>query len=365
MRFIDEFRNKNLIQKTAKSLSAILPERNLNIMEVCGTHTQSFFRFGLDKILPANLKLIAGPGCPVCVSSQEYIDRAVNLAGREDTIILTFGDMLRIPGTKSSLEKEKTRFGNVRVVYSAFDSLKVARLNPEKKIVFLAVGFETTAPTIALTILSAKKENLKNIFFYSSLKLIPPAMEHLLQDKRLNLDGFLCPGHVSAIIGTKAYEFIPKRYKIGCCVAGFEPLDILEGLYLILRQIIKNKPTVANQYTRVVTKQGNQKAQKVLERVFEVADSNWRGFGKIPESGLKIRKEFSEFDAQREFQLSSELRVRSSGVKTKCKCADVLKGLISPRECPLFSKACTPDNPIGPCMVSTEGACNAYYKYKR
>jgi hydrogenase expression/formation protein HypD len=365
MKYVDEFRNKNLVQKAAENIRAIAPEKNINIMEVCGTHTQSFFRFGLDKMLPSQLRLIAGPGCPVCVSSQKYIDDAIKLASHKDAIVLTFGDMLRIPGTRSTLEKEKAKFGNVRVVYSAFDSLKVARLNLDKKIVFLAVGFETTAPTIALTILAAKKQNLKNLFFYSSLKLIPPAMRHLLQDRRLNLDGFLCPGHVSAIIGTKSYEFIPKRYKIGCCVAGFEPLDILEGLYLLLQQIVKNKPAVENQYARVVTKQGNPKAQKVIEQVFEISDSHWRGFGNIPKSGLKIRNEFSEFDAQKLFRLDSELRAQSLELKTKCRCADVLKGLISPPECPLFLRACTPDNPVGPCMVSSEGACNAYYKYKR
>ena len=365
MRYVDEFRSKKLIQKAAGKIKAAMPARNLNIMEVCGTHTQSFFRFGLDKILPPNLRLIAGPGCPVCVSSQRYIDGAIELAGHKDTILLTFGDMLRIPGSRSSLEKEKARFGNVRVVYSAFDSIKIAKLNPDKRVVFLAVGFETTAPTIALSILAAKKEKLKNIFFYASLKLIPPAMEYLLRDKRLNLDGFLCPGHVSAVIGTKPYEFIPKRYKIPCCVTGFEPLDVLEGIYLLIDQIVKNNPKVANQYSRVVARGGNPKAVGIMNKVFVQDTASWRGFGNISKSGLKIRKEYSAFDAQKVFQLSSELGAWSSKVKTKCKCGDVLKGLISPAQCPLFAKTCTPDNPIGPCMVSQEGACNAYYRYKK
>ena len=362
MKYIDEFRNKNLIKGIAGKIREIAPRYKINIMEVCGTHTQAFFRFGLDKILPDNLRLISGPGCPVCVSTQEYIDNAISLARNKDVIILTFGDMLRIPGTYSTLEKERASFGNVRVVYSALDSLKVAKLNPGKKVVFLAVGFETTAPTIALSIISAKKVNLENLFFLSSLKLIPAAMEHLLRDESLNLHGFLCPGHVSAIIGTRPYEFIPSRYKIGCCIAGFEPLDILEGIYFLIRQIITKSPRVKNQYVRVVTREGNPKAKSIISEVFELSGASWRGLGKIPESGLAIKKKFSRFDAEKEFGLKSSVRQRQHA--TRCRCADILKGLISPSDCPLFSKACSPDNPVGPCMVSSEGACNAYYKYR-
>ena len=360
MKYVDEFRSKKPIDALARQIKKIAPAVDLNFMEVCGTHTQSFFRFGLDKILPQNIRLISGPGCPVCVSSQGYIDQAIKLAGIKDAIILSFGDMLRVPGSGSSLEREKAKTGNIRVIYSPLDALNVARLNPDKKVIFLAVGFETTAPTIALTILSAKKQNLDNLFFYSSLKLIPPAMEYLLKDKRLNLDGFLCPGHVSAIIGTKAYEFIPKRYKIACCVAGFEPLDILGGIYLLLLQIKKKSPQVQNEYARVVTREGNLKAAQVTKRVFETSDVFWRGLGNIADSALKIRKEFSQFDAERFFSIKTHDAQHS----TKCRCGDVLKGLISPPDCPLFAKACIPDSPIGPCMVSTEGACNAYFKFK-
>lgn len=362
MKYVDEFRNKNLIGGISEKIRKIALKDKINIMEVCGTHTQAFFRFGLNKILPNSLRLLSGPGCPVCVSSQEYIDDAVRLAGHKDVIILTFGDMLRIPGSNSTLEKERARFGNVRVVYSALDSLKVARLNPGKKVIFLAVGFETTAPTIALTILSARKENVKNLFFFSSLKLIPAAMNYLVQDKRLNLHGFLCPGHVSAIIGTKPYEFIPQRYKIGCCIAGFEPLDILEAIYFLIRQILSNRPRVENQYTRVVTRQGNPKAREIIAEVFTVHDAYWRGLGRIPQSGLTLKKEFYKFDAKKVFGLRHV--VRNVGRTTQCRCADVLKGLISPLDCPLFSKVCSPENPVGPCMVSNEGSCNAYYKYK-
>lgn len=364
MKYIDEFRNINLIKKVLRKIKEIAPKHNINIMEVCGTHTQSFFRFGLDKLLPQNIRLIAGPGCPVCVSPTEYIDTAIKLAQSKENIIVTFGDMLRVPGSRSTLEKERSVHGNVRVVYSGLESIAVAKNNPDKNVIFLAVGFETTAPTIGLSILSARKQNIKNLFFYSSLKLIPPAMEYLVKDKRLNLRGFLCPGHVSAVIGTKPYEFIPRKYGIGCCVTGFEPLDILEGVYLIIRQIVREKPRVENQYNRVVTRSGNIKAQNILRRVFRTEDASWRGLGIIPGSGLKIRNEFGQLDAEKRFPFSSKPSVLSRKLKG-CRCADILKGIISPKDCPLFSKVCRTDNPVGPCMVSSEGACNAYYRYKR
>lgn len=362
MKYVDEFRNPRLVEKISAKISSINPGDKINIMEVCGTHTQNFYRFGLDDLLPKNIRLISGPGCPVCVSPQRYIDSAIELAKNQNVIIVTFGDMLRIPGRVSSLEKEKTKFGNVQVAYSPLDALAIARKNPEKRIVFLAVGFETTAPAIALTILSAKKEKLKNIFFFSSLKLIPPAMRYLLSDKRLKVDGFLCPGHVSAIIGTKDYEFIPRKYKTPCCIAGFEPVDILEGICVILEQIIMNKPYVANQYTRIVTKAGNIRAKRIINRVFRISDSDWRGFGIIPDSGLELGEEFSAFDARRAFSISDK-QVKTKAAN-RCRCVDVLKGIILPPACVLFAKVCNPDNPIGPCMVSGEGACNAYYRYR-
>lgn len=362
MRYINEFRNKGLIKKISDKIKEITPAGNINIMEVCGTHTQAFFRFSLDKLLPSNLKLISGPGCPVCVSSQEYIDTAIEFSRKKDTIILTFGDMLRVPGSKSTLEKEGAIRGNIKVVYSALDSLKIAQENPSKKVIFLAIGFETTAPTIALSIILTKRKNLKNLFFFSSLKLIPPAMDYLVKDKRLNLSGFLCPGHVSTIIGTKPYEFIPKRYKIGCCIAGFEPLDILEGIYFLIQQIIEEKPAVINQYIRAVTRNGNIRAKNLIFKVFKVSDAIWRGLGKIPQSGLKIKDGFKRFDAEKVFLLN-EKRYAISNKRAQCRCADILKGLISPPDCSLFYKACSPDNPFGPCMVSSEGACNVYYKY--
>lgn len=364
MKYVDEFRNVRLIRRAAEEIKNLMPAGEIRIMEVCGTHTQNFFRFGLDELLPPDLKLISGPGCPVCVSAQNYIDQAIRYSRLENTIIATFGDMLRVPGTVSSLEQERARGSDVRMVYSPLDALEFARRNKKMKIIFLAVGFETTAPTVALSIMQAEKEKLNNLFFFSSLKLIPAAIRHLLKGERLNLSGFLCPGHVSAIIGSGAYGFIPAKFKIGCCVTGFEPLDILEGIYLLLKQIVRKKPFVANQYMRVVRKQGNPVAEKIIARVFHPAQAEWRGLGLIPASGLKIRDRFSKFDA--EIVLPVKSGIKSINKKLNlCRCGEVLKGLISPVECKLFGKSCDPQHPLGPCMISLEGSCNAYYKYKR
>jgi hydrogenase expression/formation protein HypD len=364
MRYVDEFRRASLVDRVAQGIHKIAPKENLNIMEVCGTHTQNFFRFGLDKLLPQNLHFISGPGCPVCVSHQEYMDQAIAYTQDKNIILVTFGDMLRVPGTRSSLEKERAKRGNVFVVYSALDALTFARRYPHKKVVFLAVGFETTASTIALSIRQSGKEKLNNLFFFSSLKTIPQAMQYLVQDKRLNLSGFLCPGHVSTIIGTRPYDFIPQRYGVGCCIAGFEPLDILEGIYFLLRQILKKTPRVENQYKRAVTRNGNLKAQKIISQVFEQNDAYWRGLGRIPKSGLKIKNKFSQFDAQKMLPLRVNPAVPTRKQK-KCHCAEVIKGLINPDDCALFKKICSPENPYGPCMVSAEGTCHSYYKYKK
>ena len=369
MKYVDEFRNIKLAKRAIKKIAEITPrDRQLNFMEVCGTHTQSFYRFGLDKLLPANLKLIAGPGCPVCVSPPEYIDAAISLAQEKEVILLTFGDMLRVPGGSSSLEKERAKGADVRILYSPLDALNIAKDNPAKRVIFLAVGFETTAGAIALSILSAKKSKLKNLSFFSSLKLIPPAMDYLLSDRRTNLQGFLCPGHVSAIIGAKAYEPVVRKYNIGCCVTGFEPLDILEGIYLLLRQIKNKTCRVDNQYNRVVANSGNRRAQAIIKKVFRVSGADWRGIGQIPKSGLQIKKDLSWLDAGERFRGIYKSKAQSKKITVKeklCRCGDVLKGLISPGGCPLFRRTCTPEDPIGPCMVSSEGACNAFYKYSR
>ena len=362
MKYIDEFRNQRLINSLSRSIKLATPEKPINIMEVCGTHTRSFFRFGLRKLLPPNLRLISGPGCPVCVSSQDYIDTAVGYAALKDVIIASFGDMLNVPGTSSTLEKERSKGRDIRIVYSPWDALRLAGENSSKKVIFLAVGFETTAPAIGLTILKAKEERINNLFFFSSLKLIIPAMECLINDPRLKIDGFLCPGHVSVIIGSGPYSFIPKKYGVGCCIAGFEPLDVMEGMYFLIKQIKEKKPGVANQYSRVVKKNGNLAARKIIAKVFKTAPENWRGLGMMPASGLEIRKEFSRFDAA--VALPIKVKKLQNLKLKKCRCGDVLKGLIRPPQCPLFSRSCTPAEPFGPCMVSSEGTCNVYYQYQ-
>jgi hydrogenase expression/formation protein HypD len=277
MKYIDEFRNKKLAVKISRKIRSFAPAEEVKIMEVCGSHTQSFCRFGLDKLLPESIKFISGPGCPVCVSDQGYIDAALRLAQDKNNIIVTFADMLRVPGRDSTLEKERAKGACVQAVYSALEAITVARENPEKKVIFLAVGFETTIPTIGLTLLQAKKERLNNLFFYCAFKLIPPALEYLARQAELDISGFLLPGHVSAVIVTKPYAFIPKKYKIACCVAGFEPLDMLEGIYLLVQQINRGRPKVENQYRRAVKKQGNLRAKKIISSVFKPVDADWRG----------------------------------------------------------------------------------------
>ena len=362
MRYVDEYRNKKLIRQTVRYIEEIMPESEVRFMEVCGTHTQNFLRFGLDKLLPGQLKLISGPGCPVCVSTQEYIDKAIAYAEIKDVIISTYGDMLGVPGSASSLARASSEGADVRVLYSALDNIKLAKENSAKRIVFLAVGFETTAPTVALTLLAAQREKIKNLFFFSSLRLIPPAMAALVSDRRLRLQGFLCPGHVSTIIGMRPYAFIPREFKIGCCIAGFEPLDILQGLYFLLIQVRQGRALVKNQYRRVVKPAGNLKAKALIGRVFEPADASWRGLGKIPRSGLKIKKRFARFDAEKALPVKTR-HYNISDKQKQCRCADVLKGLILPKACVFFSRRCRPESPLGPCMVSREGSCNLYYRY--
>jgi hydrogenase expression/formation protein HypD len=361
VKYIDEYRDKKLVRIMAVNIAEIMPDEPVNIMEVCGTHTQSIFKFGLKDLLPRNLNLISGPGCPVCVSDQGYIDAAIELARNKNNIILTFGDMLRVPGKRSTLEGERSRGSEVHMVYSPLDSIKFAESNPNKSVIFLAVGFETTAPAIGLTLLAAQKRKINNLSFFSALKLMPPVIKNILNDRAAKIDGLLCPGHVSSIIGSNAYRFITRKYKKACCVAGFEPLDILEGIYILIKQIINNKPEPANQYTRAVTPEGNAKARSVIRKVFKPADASWRGLGIIRGSGLAIRDEYARFDTRKVFPIR-ETRDSREGL-SRCRCGEVIKGCITPRDCPLFKKACAPEHPYGPCMVSFEGACNAYYKY--
>lgn len=336
-----------------------LAKKPLNLMEVCGTHTNVISASGIRHSLPANLKLLSGPGCPVCVTAQKDIDWAIELARSKKAIITTFGDLMRVPGTESSLEKEKAKGSDIRVVYSPIDALKFAEGNT-KPVVFIGVGFETTAPTIAGAVVKAKAQNLKNFYVIPFFKLIPPALRTIVSKPKINIQGFILPGHVSTIIGSEPYQFLVKDYRKPCSITGFEPLDILEGVNLILEQIINDKPEVAIQYKRSVKQEGNRKAQELMSEVFEISDAEWRGIGLIENSGLEFSTQYKDFDARNHFTF----KVPKPKL-TSCRCGEVLLGIIIPPECKLFAKSCSPSNPIGPCMVSSEGACAAYYKYER
>ena len=357
LRYIDEYRNKEIAQKILRQIKSISIKKT-NLMEVCGTHTVAIFRNGIRKMLPSNINLISGPGCPVCVTPISYIDEIIALSKKDDFIITTFGDMIKVPGSTSTLEKEKANGSDIRVVYSTLDALEVARNNPSKKIVFMGVGFETTSPTIASAVLKAQKDEINNFAVLSVAKIISPAMKALLDGKEVNIDGFICPGHVSAIIGSKPYNFITTQYKVPCVICGFEPLDILQSIYMLVKQIEDGRAEVEIQYERVVKPEGNKIALDKIKEVFKVVNSDWRGIGNIPLSGLEIKDKYGKFSA-RKFEVEIEETKESRG----CRCGEVLRGVITPHECPLFRGVCTPENPQGACMVSTEGTCAAYYKY--
>ncbi|MFH1094002.1 MAG: hydrogenase formation protein HypD [Candidatus Omnitrophota bacterium] len=360
MKYVDEFRNSkvakrliNLIQEKAKKIKT-----EVSLMEVCGTHTVAMFRYGIRKILPGNIRVISGPGCPVCVTSQEDIDKAIGFSNIKGTIITTFGDMMKVPGTKASMQDLKAQGQDIRIVYSTLDALQIAKENNDKNVIHIAIGFETTVPTVAAAILRAKAQKMKNFYIMPSHKIIPPALKVLSGSAKSRISGFLLPGHVSAIIGPKPYAFLVKTYKIPCVIAGFEVIDILVSINMLLEQIINSAPKVEIQYIRCVHPKGNISAQKMINRIFQVGDVEWRGLGLMPESGLFLRKAFKCFDAQEKFPVKT-----FKPKKTACRCPDVLQGIISPDECPLFKKQCNPRMPIGPCMVSSEGACSAYYRY--
>jgi hydrogenase expression/formation protein HypD len=346
----------------AKSLVQQIRSREglqLRVMEVCGTHTMSIFEHGIRSLLPESLTLLSGPGCPVCVTDQREIDGFIHLADRNDTILTIFGDLMRVPGSVSTLQKKKARGKDIRIVYSTFDALKIARENPDRQVVFTGVGFETTAPTIAAAITVAAKEKMNNFSVFSAHKLVPPALFALMGIEGNRIDAFLLPGHVSVVIGLAAYRPFFEKYRIPCIVTGFEPNDILRALAMVTDQLANNRPLLENAYPRAVSEEGNVKARQVMDQVFEVADADWRGLGTIPESGLAIRKEYETFDAQKRFDVQME----KTGEPTGCRCHEILTGLKTPPECPLYKKKCSPVNPVGPCMVSSEGACAAYYKY--
>ena len=360
MRYVSEFREYKLVEGITQRIARIARKlaREIRLMEVCGTHAMAILRYGIKELIPPNIKLLSGPGCPVCVTPDEYIDKACAYA-REGFLIATFGDMIKVPGSKGSLLEEKSRGRKIKVVYSAMDALKLAKSSPEEKVIFLGIGFETTAPTVAASISVAKEEGIANFMVLCGHKLIPPAMKALLEDGEAKIDGFLCPGHVSTIIGSKAYEFLARDYGVPCVVTGFEPLDILQGINLLISQIYQGRAKVENEYTRAVSSEGNPAARALLKRVFRVSDSQWRGMGTIKDSGLKIAESYSSYDVQTRYPME----VKSSRKKKGCRCGEVLRGLIEPPECALFKNPCSPSNPLGPCMVSIEGACNIYYRF--
>ncbi len=347
------YRAQKQIAETCRLLG-----RTINIMEVCGTHTVAIFRNGIKATLPKDLKLLSGPGCPVCVTDQGYIDSIIELAQRDDILIATYGDMVRVPGKGGSLETTNTN-NNVKIVLSSEDALQLARENPKKTVVFAAVGFETTAPATAVAVQEAESEGVGNFCILSNHKLVVPAMRELLSGRNNNINGFLCPGHVSVIIGYGAFEQIVTDFHRPCVVAGFEPMQIIEGLAEICKQITEGKAEVKSIYRAVVTKEGNKKAQQITSDCFDVSDGWWRGFGKIAKSTLKLKAKFGEFDAYRRFNIAESKGYEPDG----CRCGEVLSGLIEPTECALFGESCRPQKPVGPCMVSSEGACSAYFKY--
>ena len=358
IKHLHEYRDPELSRKIIEQIKKT-SQKNIRLMEVCGTHTTSIFRNGIRSLLPETISLLSGPGCPVCVTAQNEIDAFIELARLDDVIIATFGDLIRVPGADSSLQNEQAKGRDVRVVYSTFDAIEIAKKNPDKKVIFLGVGFETTAPTIAASILAAHGLSLNNYFVISAHKLLPPALFTLAENPETNIDGFILPGHVSVIIGVKAYLPFYEQYNVPCVIAGFEPIDILQAILMLAKQIEDNASRLENGYQRAVTFEGNPKARSTMNAVFETTDAAWRGLGGMPLSGLKIRKEYAAFDAQKVF----EIKLAESEDPKGCACGEILLGVKIPPQCPLYKKTCTPIQPIGPCMVSSEGTCAAYHRY--
>lgn len=363
MKFQDEFRDRQLVSIMADNIRRMaerLPAP-VNFMEVCGTHTMSIYQYGIRSLLPDNVRLVSGPGCPVCVTPVGYVDTALACTADRDNIVATFGDMLRVPGSCSSLMEQRALGADIRIVYSPLDAVALAKNHPERRVIFLGVGFETTAPAVAASILEAARLGLSNYCVLASHKTMPIPMEILSADPELALSGYLCPAHVSTIIGGKAYQPLVDKYRIPCVVTGFEPADVMQGIEMLLAQVLAGESRVEIQYKRAVTWEGNPKGQKILALVFEPCDAAWRGLGILPGSGLRIRPALAAFDAEQVLNLPMVEGTENPA----CRCGEVLKGKLSPFDCPLFAGACTPEAPIGACMVSSEGTCAAAYKYGR
>jgi hydrogenase expression/formation protein HypD len=362
MRFVDEFRNPELITRTADEIVRLAdPKRHYRFMEVCGGHTHAIYRFGLNDLLPPNIELVHGPGCPVCVLPMGRIDDGLSIAEQPDVIFTAFGDMMRVPGTRGSPLEHKARGLDVRIVYSPSDALKLARANPNKHVMFFAIGFETTAPSTALTLLRAKRENLRNFSIFCNHVTIIPAIRAILDSPGMRIDAFIGPGHVSTVIGCRPYGWIANNEGKPIVVAGFEPLDVLQSVVMLLRQLNENRQEVENQYKRVVPWEGNRGALKAMAEVFELRPYfEWRGLGFISQSALRISEAYAEWDAERRFSVPG---VRVTDPKA-AQCGEVLKGVLKPEQCKLFGKECTPEHPVGALMVSSEGSCAAYFNYE-
>ena len=358
MKYISEFRRSELAQGLITQINR-QSKTPVRFMEFCGGHTVTIFRYGIRQLLPKTIEMVSGPGCPICVTANADLDKAIALAQIPGVIIATFGDMLKVPGSDSSLQEAKAGGADVRMVYSTMDALKIAEDNPDNAIVFLGIGFETTAPTIAVSILQAEEKDIKNYYVLSLHKLCPPVIKALLDSGEVKLHGLICPGHVSAIIGSQPWEFIARDYAVPCVVSGFEPLDILQSVDMLVNQVEKGRSQVEIAYRRGVCPEGNRQALKLMREVFEPRPALWRGMGGIPGSGLKLRKKYQRFDAEFAFDIRPSPTREPAG----CICGDILRGVKTPADCKLFGKTCTPENPVGPCMVSSEGSCSASYLY--
>jgi hydrogenase expression/formation protein HypD len=358
MKFIDEYRDNELVQKLARLIERAAV-RQYTFMEVCGGHTAAIHRFGIPSLLSGKVRLISGPGCPVCVTGTGFIDRAVAYSRMENTIIATFGDMVRVPGTFSSLEKERAKGADIRIVLSSSEALAISSMEPGKTVIFPGIGFETTAPGTAIAIMQASAEKASNFMVLCAHKVMPPAMQAIIEGGTL-LDGFICPGHVAAVTGAGLFEFIPEKYGLGCVVSGFEPVDLLLSILMLINQVNSGKPRVEIQYKRAVSRQGNPAAKQKIDEVFECCDAEWRGLGIIRSGGMSLREKYRKHDAEAMIPVNFE----AGTVEKGCICGEILRGSRNPGDCPLFATRCTPENPVGACMVSGEGTCNAWYRYR-
>jgi hydrogenase expression/formation protein HypD len=358
VKYITEFRGSELAEGLISRIrhSSKKPAR---FMEFCGGHTVTIFRYGIRQVLPETIEMVSGPGCPICVTANADLDKAIALAKVPGVIIATFGDMLKVPGSRSSLQRAKAEGAEVYTVYSTMDALKAAKDNPDRSVVFLGIGFETTAPTVAASVLQAEEQGMENYYVLSLHKLCPPVIRALLDAGEVKLQGLVCPGHVSTIIGSHPWEFIAKEYGIPCAVSGFEPLDILQSVDMLVEQVENGQSKVEIAYKRGVRPEGNQQAIRLMEQVFEPAPAWWRGIGEVAGSGLKLREKYKRFDAEANFEFKPGPTLEPAG----CICGDILRGVKTPADCPLFARTCMPESPVGPCMVSSEGSCSAYYSY--